>query len=173
VSITTNYVQPALLGGVVLGVLSALPIVSAGNVCCCMWVISGGMVAAYLLQQDLPTPITQGDGALVGLLAGVVGAFVYIVLSIPINILMAPVERMWSQRLLEMAGNMPAELRAMVERLGDRGGEPGFAVRVVRIVASFLFMLIVGSIFSTLGGLLGAVFFRKGLPPGDQVSPPG
>ncbi len=44
--------QPALLGGLVLGVLSALPIVSIGNVCCCLWVISGGVLAAYLLQRN-------------------------------------------------------------------------------------------------------------------------
>ena len=162
--------QPALAGGLVLGVLSALPIVSAGNVCCCLWVISGGMVAAYFLQQEQPAPITQGDGALVGLLAGVVGAFVYLVLSIPISILMAPMERMWSQRLLEMAGNMPQEFRAIVERLGDRGDAPVFAVRVMRLLAGFIFMLIVGSIFSTVGGLLGAVFFRKGLPPATDAS---
>ena len=71
-----SYAQPALIGGVVMGVLSALPIITAGNVCCCLWVVSGGVVAAYLLQQNQTTPITPGDGALVGLLAGLVGALV-------------------------------------------------------------------------------------------------
>ena len=42
----SNLVQPALYGGLVMGVLSALPLISAGNFCCCMWVISGGLVAA-------------------------------------------------------------------------------------------------------------------------------
>ena len=54
-----------------MGVLSALPLVAAGNLCCCLWVVSGGVVAAYLLQQNQSAPITPGDGALVGLLAGV------------------------------------------------------------------------------------------------------
>ena len=45
-------VQPAVLGGVFIGVLSALPLISAGNCCCCLWVIGGGVVAAYLLQQS-------------------------------------------------------------------------------------------------------------------------
>jgi len=40
-----------------LSVLSALPLISAGNLCCCLWVISGGLVAAYLLQQNQSTPI--------------------------------------------------------------------------------------------------------------------
>ena len=51
-----------------MGVLSALPIIAAGNLCCCLWVVSGGAIAAYLLQQSQATPIEPGDGALVGLL---------------------------------------------------------------------------------------------------------
>ena len=50
--------QPALLGGVFIGVLSTLPIINIGNLCCCRWVISGGALAAYLLQQNQPEPIT-------------------------------------------------------------------------------------------------------------------
>ena len=47
--------------------------------------MSGGAVAAYVLQQNQEAPITPGDGALAGLLAGIVGAFIYLVLSIPIT----------------------------------------------------------------------------------------
>ena len=70
--------QPALLGGLVLGVLSALPIINLGNTCCCLWVIAGGMTAAYLLQNAQVAPITSGDGAAVGFLAGVAGAIVWL-----------------------------------------------------------------------------------------------
>ena len=38
------------------------------------------------MQQNHPEPITPGDGALVGLLAGVIGAVVWLVLSIPIGL---------------------------------------------------------------------------------------
>ena len=92
-SITTSKTNPVLVGGLVMGVLSALPIISAGNLCCCLWIISGGLVAAYVLQQNQPTPITPGDGALVGLLAGLAGAGIYLVLSIPITFLVAPLQR--------------------------------------------------------------------------------
>src|SRR5438132_13671198 len=85
--------QPALIGGLVLGVLSALPLVSAGNLCCCLWLVLGGAVAAYVLQQNQSAPITPGDGAVVGLLAGVIGAFVYLIVSIPVAMLLAPFER--------------------------------------------------------------------------------
>jgi len=66
VSTTTkpSYGQPAFIGGLVMGVLSALPLVSAGNICCCLWVVTGGLVAAYLLQQNQAMPISPADGAL-------------------------------------------------------------------------------------------------------------
>ena len=46
--------QPAFYGGLLIGVLSALPIVSAGNCCCCLWVVAGGMLAVYLRQRGSP-----------------------------------------------------------------------------------------------------------------------
>ena len=47
----SGYAQPALIGGVVMGVLSALPIVSGGNLCCCLWVVSGGAEAVPGIQH--------------------------------------------------------------------------------------------------------------------------
>src|ERR1700720_2070444 len=103
--------QPAVIGGLVGGVLSALPLIAGGNLCCCLWIVSGGAVAAYVLQQNQSLPIAAGDGALVGLLAGGIGAFVYVALSIPVNILVAPMERVLFERLSETMGNMPPEFR--------------------------------------------------------------
>jgi uncharacterized membrane protein YedE/YeeE len=82
--------QPALLGGVVIGVLSALPLVNLVNVCCCGWVLVGGAIAAYLMQQQRPDPISIGDGALVGLMAGAFGAVVLALVSIPLSLLISP-----------------------------------------------------------------------------------
>jgi hypothetical protein len=161
--------QPALFGGVVMGVLSALPIVSVGNVCCCLWVVSGGLVGAYVLQQNQPAPITPADGALVGLLAGLFGAIIMTALSIPISLLVDPVERRVMERVLEMAGNMPPEIRDAFERYSREGA----AVSLLAGFVSFVFWLCVASIFSTLGGLLGAAMFRKpASPPGTIDIPP-
>ena len=54
--------QPALLGGLFIGVLSALPVVNIAN-CCCLWVICGGVLTVYLQQQNLPTPVATSDAA--------------------------------------------------------------------------------------------------------------
>ena len=159
-----NYGQPALIGGLVMGVLSALPLVSAGNICCCLWVVTGGLVAAYLLQQNQPMPISPADGALVGLLAWLAGAVVQVVISIPIGLLVGPMERAMVQRILDMSGAMPPDVRDAVERYG-RDAQSGGLFLLGRIFA-FVIWLFVGAIFSTLGGLLGAAIFKKNLPPG-------
>jgi hypothetical protein len=149
--------QPAVIGGLVGGVLSALPLIAGGNLCCCLWIVSGGAVAAYVLQQNQSLPIAPGDGALVGLLAGVIGAFVYLVLSIPINLLMTPMERVLFERLSETMSSMPPEFREYARNSMSAG---------VRLALGFVLMLVLGAIFSTIGGWLGALIFRKKAPPG-------
>ena len=107
--------QPALLGGLVLGVLSALPLVNIGNLCCCLWVISGGVVAAYLLQKNQVEPIGPGDGAAVGFLAGVIGAVVWQVLQVPVTLAMGPLQARLMDRLLT-TGDLPDNVRPLFER---------------------------------------------------------
>jgi hypothetical protein len=135
-----------------MGALSALPLISAGNLCCCLWMVTGGAVAAYVLQQNQDTPLTPGDGALAGLFAGVAGAFIYLALSIPITLLMAPMERVIMERIIRNAGNVPPEFR---EYVGTNLGTG------LRLAFGFMFVLVCGCIFSTLGGLLGAAVFKR------------
>lgn len=148
-----------------MGVMSVLPIINLLNVCCCLWVVTGGLVGAYLLQQNQAAPIAAGDGALVGLLAGICGALVMFVLSIPIGMIVAPVERAMIDRALSMGGNMPPELRQFFENYDRPRSETGLFGRMIVRVIGLFFFLFVGSVFSTLGGLLGSALFSKGPPP--------
>jgi hypothetical protein len=156
----------------VAGVLSALPIIYLGNACCCLWIVTGGVVAAYVLQQDQPAALRPADGALVGLLAGVIGAVVALVVSIPIDLIAAPLERGLVQRFRDAAVDMPPELRDAIDNMinnRERGGTLG--VIVIR-VASFFLSLFVGSAVSAVGGLLGAVIFGRSRGPGVAPPPP-
>src|SRR6185503_12234406 len=82
-----NKVKPALIGGVVLGLLSVIPFVNWVNICCCLWAILGGMLASYLYIKSSPTPASPGDGALLGVIAGAVGGLIVIVIGIPVDLL--------------------------------------------------------------------------------------
>jgi hypothetical protein len=157
--------KPALLGGLVMGVLSALPGVSLGNCCCCAWLVTGGVIAAYLLQSNTPQPITMGDGALVGLLAGLFGAIVNMIVSVPMNMLTGPFQRQLVQRLADAQPDLPENVRQMVDNMSIG------AVSVIGTVMAFFMMLILGAVFSSIGGLLGAFFFKKKDVPAPPPPP--
>jgi hypothetical protein len=151
--------KPALMGALVMGVLSALPGVSLGNCCCCAWLVTGGLVAAYMLQSGTPQPITMGDGALVGLLAGLFGAVVNLIVSVPMNMLTGPFQQRIFQRLAESQPDLPENVRQMVDNMGIG------AVSVAGTIMVFFMMLVLGAVFSSVGGLLGAFFFKKKVAP--------
>jgi len=163
---TGSKLQPALLGGILMGVLSALPFVSLGNCCCCLWVVSGGLLAAYLLQQSQPAAIEMGDGAGVGLLAGVIGAVAATVLSVPINLTMGPMQQRILERVVENVPNMPAEMRDAFQNAQARG------VGAMASAFSFVVMLVAGMVFSTVGGIIGTVIFRRGKPAASEGAAP-
>ena len=148
-----NKLKPALIGGVVLGVLSVIPFVSADNLCCCLWAILGGMLATYLYVKSSPTPATAADGAILGALAGVVGAAISLVLGIPIAYAMGPTMRNLMVSLIERADPQQADLmRRQFEASGDAIA-PLFIQGL--IVAVLLFL------FAVIGGLLGVAIFEK------------
>ena len=157
--------QPALLGGVVIGVLSALPIINLAN-CCCAWILFGGGMAAYLMQQQRSSPISLGDGALVGLLAGVIGTCVWTLVSIPLQALLIPFQTGLLERAMANASEMPPEAREFLEAL--RSGPAMGAAAVL----GFLVTLFVCSVFGLIGGLFGALIFRKNVPPDAPPPPP-
>jgi small basic protein len=152
--------QPALLGGVFIGVMSALPIINAGNCCCCLWVLAGGALAVYLRQQNSPVAITAAEGALMGLLAGAIGGVIGVLLSVPIHMMFGPMQQDWMNRIMEGNEDMPPEVRRMLERW-----TAGSAMFVVGAVMN----IVTSVIFGMLGGLLGVAIFKKSAPP----PPPG
>jgi hypothetical protein len=86
-----------------------------------------------------------------------------LIVSIPINLLMAPLQSEMSQRMLRNASDMAPELRGMLESMS---GGPALGAGLIFM---FFVMLFVSSLFGMLGGLFGALIFKKGTP---QVVPP-
>jgi hypothetical protein len=154
----SSKLQPALLGGVLIGVLSALPYVGA---CCCLWVIVGGVMTTYLLQERITTPVTAGDASVAGLLAGVVGAVVSTVLTNLVALATGATMTDAVDSFLSR-GNMPPEVVGALERVRD------FPAALF-IIGSLVVALAIYPIFSLLGALLGVALFKKNPPP----PPPG
>ena len=154
--------MPFLLGGLFIGVLSALPIVQLCN-CCCLWIIGGGILAAYMEGQSQPTSLTLGQGAKVGLFAGIVGAIVWFMLDSAVG----PLQTRFMGELMRSTGDLPPELQDWLSAV-EEGRERG------NTVIGFMLMLIFSSMISTIGGMIGAAYFKKDVPPalGGPINPP-
>jgi hypothetical protein len=132
-----NKLKPALLGGLIVGVLSAIPLV---QYCCCIWGIGGGALAAFLYIKSSTVPVKTGDGATVGALAGVIGGIIYLILGLPIAIFFG--------------------MAAMEEQLTRSGVSLPFSGVVLIIVAGIVGAIIL-AILATLGGVIGVAIFEK------------
>jgi hypothetical protein len=147
-------------------VLSGLPLVGIGNLCCCLWIVCGGVLSAYLDQQNDPRPITVQRGAFTGFLSGIIGTLVWLIVSIGANLVLAPLRDGFVGDFTRTTRDMPPEARQMFELLA---ANPSFG-----LVLGFVVMLFCSVIFATLGGVLGAAFFRNDVPPalGGPPEPP-
>jgi hypothetical protein len=157
--------QPALFGGLFIGVLSALPIVKMGNCCCCLWVVAGGALAVYLRQQNTPFAVTAAEGALTGLLAGLIGGVLAAIISVPLMAIMGPYQQQIVERMMSWR-DFPEDSRETIERFMRQNA--GFGP--VRFLIDIVWEVITGTVFGMLGGLLGVAMFKKDLPP---PPPPG
>jgi hypothetical protein len=156
-----NKVKPALIGGVVLGLLSVIPFVNWVNICCCLWAILGGMLASYLYIKSSPTPASAGDGALLGVIAGAVGGLIVIVIGIPVDLLVGTAIK---GILLNIIANAnPAQADLMRQQMMSGASIAGTIIN--QIIAAVVLL-----IFSVIGGLLGIPIFEK--RKGTQTPPP-
>ena len=163
-----SMLKPALAGGVALGILSALPVIGACNCICCAWIIGGGILASYLYIRESQFRVTMGRGVLAGLAAGAIGAVVYALFSIPIQLISGGgnpamvVEQM--NEMLAKNPDMPQEFRQVIEDFLMRDDFMRL-ITVFNYFSNFVFF----SLFAMLGGAVGVALFEK-RKPGDEPS---
>ena len=148
--------KSALIGGSVFGTASALPYLEMVNALCCALIIGAGVLATYLHFKDME-PLTgrMGQGALVGVLAGVFGALASTIVTIIVTATGIKVEQgaATAEMLQNFGVSVPAGLGSMLDEATEVSGG--------MIVYTLLTNLVVYAIFSTIGGLVGAGMFAK------------
>jgi hypothetical protein len=165
-----NKLQPALIGGVIAGLCSVIPIISLVNIACCMWAIIGGAVAAWMLIKRSPIMrVTNGEGAVVGMLSGIAASLLVLLISAPLT--------------LSKWGNMIAELKE--QSVGKYDPQTQQSVdkiiafmqdnSVASVLLGWIIFALVAIGMATLGGIIGVALFekRKGQPYPPQGPPPG
>lgn len=147
--------KSALIGGCVFGTASSLPYLEMINALCCALVIGAGVLASYLYFKDMePTTGHLGQGASVGWLAGVFGAVASTIVTVIVTATGLKDEQaaQTAQMLADQGVELPEWLSGMM-----MGGE----VSAGMIGTTLVISLILYSIFSTIGGMVGAAMFAK------------
>lgn len=134
--------KTALIGGVIGGVLSGVPIVGALNCCFCLLNMGGAAIGISMyLKEHTGENITNGEAAISGTISGAVTGVLAAIIGIIVNLAIGSL----------MAGllhNMPREARQLMIQLTAGG------------VAAF-FMTPIYAAFGALGGFLSMQLFFK------------
>jgi len=118
-----NKLKAALLGGLIVGVVSGIiSLIPIVKMCCCLFGIGGGVVAGLIYIKGSPTRVSIGDGAMIGALSGVVGGIIYLIIGLPITLFVgaAEFERTFSQygRQLPFSGTVLIIISSIVGAIG-------------------------------------------------------
>lgn len=144
-----NKLKSAALGGLITGILSLIPFIST---CCCIWAILGGGVAAFLYVRGSSTPVSTGDGAMIGALAGLIGGLIYLIIGLPMTLLFGA-----------------AQIEDALRQSGMQAPLSGIALGIV----GTLVVAVILVACSTIGGLIGVAIFEKRKGGNEPPPPPG
>ncbi len=153
--------QSIILGGLVAGLLST-SYLGLINMLCCAGVIVGALVAVWHYTDTNELTITAGQGAVLGLLAALVGWGISLVLNYVLIKAGIRSDLVVSQFFLDRFGDsMPAE---SYDQLVDQmTAEMSLGAYLKTSIWGVLF----STVFGAVGGAIGAVIFKKG---GDEAT---
>lgn len=145
--------------GLMLGVLAGIPIISWGSI---LWAVLFGAFTVFLYIQRSPQPAQYVDGVVLGAIAGTIGSFVQLVISLILSVL-----------YLMFAGlsNAVTPTRSDPWMVPSQGlaALSAFGTAAYMIFSSLAFFIPL-IILAILGGLLGVVWFESRTSDAARVS---
>ena len=163
-----NMWKPAAIGGILLGVLSSLPVL---NCACCAWVIGGGFLAAYLYVKESSTMVALGKGVSLGLLVGIIGTVIVALFQIPLLLMSPEGSRSFIVQVQQMIDKMPGFPVENREEFIKLTSQEGFATFFY--IVSMVIQLVANCVMAMLGGILGVALFEKRKPVDPYSEEPG
>ena len=155
-----NFATAVILSGILTGIISSIPGLSALNFCC-LWFLLGGFWTSYLIWYK-HREITVGQGVGGGFLAGLITAFIYSILntvnlSVSSSDKIAQIEDILSQN---QQGIPPEMMDVFTELINSP---------VVSFLLFFATGILIFPIAMAIGGLVGALIF-KGKSKSEEIS---
>lgn len=154
---------PVLISSFIMVFISIFPVLNLLNILCCAGIILGGAAGTWYYARQLEKAgqfIQNKDGIMIGLLAGIISAIVYVIFSTTIMMIAKqnPVELVY--RMTEQWGfTIPPESEKMLRTVYEEYNKNGFSTIMIGVE---LFSRIVSHcIFGPIGGLLVASILNK------------
>jgi hypothetical protein len=135
--------KAALIGGVVAGILSGIPIIGG---CCFLWALAAGFLAIFMIMKNATAPLEMGEGAKIGAITGAIALVPFVIIRILLTVLGVG---------LSAVGNQ-GDNAAFGMGMAAAGGILGIVIGAVVIM-----------VCAVLGGVIGvaALGKRAGAPP--------
>lgn len=132
------------IAGASMAVLSNVPLVNLANCIACMWLWAGGIFGVWLYRnyEGEGTPITPGDGAIIGVVSGIFGAILTTIIS-----------------ALFGGVGLVSLLITQSRTAGDFLGS--IAVAGALSILGLLFNFVIYIMFGAIGGGIGAALLGK------------
>ncbi len=141
-----------LLGGLLSGILSVIPIINLFNIFFMLWMGVGGLISIYLLKKDTPA-IQTADAALVGAASGLTGGIIFVLFS---TIMVFNISEEKIENALAKVGSLASLVEEDILSLVQN---TNFRMMFFGVIAiGFCFAIISG----LTGGLIGkSIFFSN------------
>ncbi len=155
-----DWKKPALVGGVIVGLGSLIPFINLLNCCFCGWALIGGAVASKMLIDSSPRQIKTGEGAQVGLMAGLVAGGIVFLISAMLT--MTGIGNQFTAQVLGIISEriQDPQFQEQMRQILEQSQNPSVGDRLVGVVFNFVIALVYMA-FTVLGGLLGVALFEK------------
>lgn len=154
---------PVIISSFLMVFISIFPVLNLLNLLCCAGIIIGGAAGTYYYGRQLEKTgsfIQNKDGIMIGLLAGIISAIIYVIFSTLIMMISQqnPVELVY--KMTEQYNiPIPPESEKMLQTVFNEYQKNGFSTIMIGVE---LFSRIVSHcIFGPLGGLLAASIMNK------------
>jgi hypothetical protein len=172
--------RATVISGLMIGIVTGLPLINILNRCCCCGIVLlCGMMSLYLYKQeftDETPPLESSDALILGILAGIAGAFVGTIILVLSRFIFGPVDEKLLLNVLQriqQQGSLTSDMSDLTDKLIktlEKSIEDG--IQIGDILSELLFGLILYPIFSMLGGLIGFGIFGKKKPPAASPNQP-
>ena len=146
---TRSFLLSALIAGIVIGLLGNLPLLNLVNCFLCIWVWIGGILSVFLYRrfQQGESTLSTAQGAGLGALSGLIGAFVGVTVFALTSFISMPLFANLA-RSLQIEGDLPFQA-------GD------YSSIIVSTLIFFILDVVLYPLFGALSGMLTASIIGK------------